>query len=387
MSWNKIIGQERVKKFFRSTLERGRLAPAYLLTGPEGVGKYATALELAKTVNCERSKTEACDECKTCRLIATLQHPTFNLVLPLPTGKNETAGDGPLAKLSEDDLAAVREQFALKAANPYHRIVIPRATTIKISSIREIRRGSSMAAFSGSGIKVFVIHEADMMEDPGANALLKTLEEPLPDTMLILTASNPDHLLPTITSRCQVVRFEHLPEELVRNALVEREHLAPGTAAVAARLGNGSYTQALQYTSSGLFDRRREAIEYLRTILARTRRDVLKEIERTTSAYDRPAIAELFSLIQDWLREAMFAEQGIAGVVAEDEQGAFRKFVEHYSGSDYAGAIDALDAAISLLDKNVYIPLIQLDVASRLKRMLRHSAAGGAVSRTVKGIA
>jgi DNA polymerase III subunit delta' len=376
MGWNRIIGQERVKRFFRASLERKRLAPVYLLTGPEGVGKYAVALECAKTVNCENSRTEACDECRTCRLIGSLQHPNFNLVLPLPVGKNESLGDAPLAKLSDDELAVIREQLSLKAGNPYHSIVIPKATTIKINSIRDIRRGSSLAAFDGAGKKVYVILDADVMNDEGANALLKTLEEPLPDTMLLLTASNPDRLLRTIISRCQQVRFEMLSEESIRNALIARESILPGIAAVAARLGNGSYTRALQYCTSGLFDRRREAVEYLRTLLARTRREFLKEIERTTSDYDRPAMGELLSLMQDWLREAMLAEQGIAGVVAEDEQETFRKFGEYYRGSDYSGAIEVLDRAISLIDKNVYIPLIQLDVAARLRTLIRPATGG-----------
>ncbi len=386
MGWDSIIGQERVKNFFRASLERGRLAQAYLLTGPEGIGKYAVAIELARTVNCEKSRTESCGECRTCRMITSLQHPTFNLVIPLPVGKNEEKGDQPLAKLTEEDLTVIREQMRLKAANPYHPIVVPRATTIKINSIRDIRRGSSMAALDGKGTKVFVILEADAMSDDSANALLKTLEEPLPDTMLILTASHPDRLLQTIISRCQHVRFELLSEESIRNALISRENLNPGLAAVAARLGNGSYTQALRYCSSDLFDRRREAVEYLRTILARPRAEFSREIDRISSVYERPAIGELYSLMQDWLREALLADQGISGVVAEEEQEPFRKFTEYYRGSDYPGAIEALDHAISLLDKNVYIPLIHLDVASRLRRCI-HPATGRRhpVNRIPKG--
>jgi DNA polymerase III subunit delta' len=371
MSWTRVIGQERVKQFFRASIGRGRLAPAYLFTGPPGTGKFAAALELAKIVNCERGTDEVCDECRSCSMMNALQHPNLSLVFPLPVGKNEVTGDLPMAKLTEEDLGTVREQVGLKAADPYHPISIPRATTIKINSIRDIRRNSSMTSFGGSGTKVFILMDADSMNDDGANALLKTLEEPLGDTILILTASNPDMLLRTIVSRCQQVFFEPLAEEAIREALVKRNGLAADIARLAARLGGGSYTRSLDYASSSLFDRRKEAIGYLRTLLARSRKELLDEIERISAGGDRAAVTELLQLMQDWLREAMRSSQGADVVVPDDEADTLRRFVEHYRGSDYPSAIGAIDRAISLVDGNVYIPLIHCELAARLRTLIR----------------
>jgi DNA polymerase-3 subunit delta' len=372
MSWSSIIDQGRVKRILRGTLERGRLAHAYLFTGPEGVGTDATAIELAKVVNCEGSRVEACDACNSCRKFAQLQHPNITLVFPLPVGRNEVSGDPPLAKLSDADIALVQEEIRTKARNPYHSISIPKASGIKINSIREIRRESALTSFE-AGMKVFIVFDADLMTDEASNALLKTLEEPQQDTLLILTTSRPDNLLPTIVSRCQHVRFELLPEDAIRQALIERESIDENRARLIARLANGSYARALAYLDPVLFDRRKEAVDFLRVVLYRSRQALVNEIERQTSTYEKADIADLFRLLQDWLREAMLVATGIDAVSMDEDGEALRKFVALYPGLDYASAIGVLDRAISLLSKNVYIPLIYFDLAFQLKQMIHAS--------------
>src|SRR5512140_2087223 len=174
MSWQSVIGQHRVKELLVSTLRRNRLAHAYVFSGPEGVGKDAAAIELAKVLNCDAQGTEACDSCPSCLKFASLQHPNLHLVFALPVGKGEKLGDGPLAKLSEEDVAAVQEQVSRKARDPYHILSVPRATTIKINSIRELRKESALSAFS-QGKKVFLIVDAENLNDEASNAILKTL--------------------------------------------------------------------------------------------------------------------------------------------------------------------------------------------------------------------
>src|SRR5713101_2537603 len=266
MSWDTIIGEHRVKRILRSSIGNNRLAHAYLFSGADGLGKSAMAIELAKTLNCEKRLADACGKCRSCTKFASLQHPNLHLVFALPVGKGEKYGDDPLAKLPDDDVLLIQEEIQRKAAHPYHHILIPRANTIKINSVREIRRESSMAMFE-EGRRVFVILDAEQLGDEAANALLKTLEEPHEDTMLILVTPKPDSLLPTIVSRCHHIRFDPVPEDEIRSALVGHQGTGGHEAAPIAALANGSYGRALELSGVAFQDRRADAISLLRAIL------------------------------------------------------------------------------------------------------------------------
>ncbi|MBI1807605.1 MAG: DNA polymerase III subunit delta' [Ignavibacteria bacterium] len=366
MAWSSVIDQTRVKRILSTSLERGRLAHAYLFSGAEGVGKYAMAIELAKILNCEQSSIEACDHCPSCKRAESLLHPNIRVVFALPVGKSEKYGDAPLAKLTNEEVTIVQEQLGLKAKNPYHTIVIPRANDIKVNSVREIRREASLSSF-GRGNKVFIILEAEHMNDEASNAILKTLEEPHDDTYLILTSSRPDNLLPTINSRCQHLRFDHLSEGQIGQALQERERVNAQQATMIARLARGSYAKALRSIDSSLAGQREEAIELLRVILHKSRKVLLEHIDQIMGEYEKQDIEELLLMMQLWLRDAILCKEGVDANVAGDEGDAVRRFVNHYPEAHLSRAIEAIDRAISLLHKNVYIPLIILDLAIQLK--------------------
>ena len=370
MSWTNIINQTRVKDLLTASVKRKRVAHAYLFSGPTGSGKSATAIELAKVINCTKSETEACDVCSSCLRFNSLQHADVKLIFPLPVGKGEKAGDAPLAKLSDDDIATFHEQINHKAQNSYHQISIPKANTIKVNSIREIRRESSLSAF-GKGKKVFIIIDAETMNDESSNAILKTLEEPHEDTLLILTTSNPDALLPTIISRCQHIRFDTLSEDVITTALIERKGITTERAKTIARLVNGNYSQALEYIDTSLEEHQQYAIEFLRAMIFKPRKVLLTEIEKITSSYEKSDIKDIFNLISQWLHDAMILQQGISSNLTAGSEESLRKFIAVYPDCDYASANESLERAVSLVDKNVYIPLIILDLSARMKKHIR----------------
>src|SRR5262245_18667903 len=180
MSWDDVIGHSDKIETFRRSAASGRLAHAYAFVGPSGIGKRRFAIELARCLLCDRHRDadlESCGECPSCRLVAARTHPDLILVSPpegksilpikLMIGENETRGKEGLCH----DLS-LRPMLARR--------------------------------------RVAVIDEADWMNDEAANALLKTLEEPPQNSVLILVASTSDGLLPTIRSRCQLVSFQPL---------------------------------------------------------------------------------------------------------------------------------------------------------------------------------
>jgi DNA polymerase-3 subunit delta' len=366
--WARVIGQVRVKRTLLSALRTGRLAHAYLFYGEEGVGKDAMALELARVLLCEEGKEEACGRCSSCLKVLEMQHPDIQLITALPVGKSEDKGDPPLAKLSQDDVSTIQEEYRKKGENPYHTIVIPRANVIKISSVRELRREATMTAFGGKK-RVFLISRADYMEDSASNALLKTLEEPAGDCIIILTTSNRDALLPTIVSRCQQVRFDPLTEEDIRVALCERNSVDPAHAGLVARLANGSYSRARALLQADVFEERKFVVEFIRHALSGNVASVTDDADRIAAWKSRDQVQRFLLFVLLWFRDALVLSHG-GYVINLDQHDDLTRFITRNPGADMLRAIAETERAISLLDRNTYIKLVIFTLATRLRLTL-----------------
>jgi DNA polymerase-3 subunit delta' len=292
--------------------------------------------------------------------------------VPLPVGKGESADDDPLARLNEADIRAVQEELREKAANPYHSVSVPRATIIKINSIRDVRRESAMSTFDGRR-RVYIISPADAMGDEAANTLLKTLEEPSGDCMLILTTSRRDALLPTIISRCQNIRFDPLTEADLTDALVERNGLDAETAGFVARLANGSYTAALGLLAEETLQERAFIPSFVRHLLASSVLPMLEDIERFAAARDRAAVERFLSLLLMWFRDAMVMTRG-GRIINADQEEDLRRFTSRFPQADLLQAMRDIERALSLVGRNVYIKLILLQLSVQLRRTILTTA-------------
>jgi len=366
--WPRVIGQDRVKRILLAALRTGRLPHAYLFHGADGVGKDAIALELARVLHCERNGTTACGTCSSCERAANGTHPDIRVVVPLPVGKNESADDDPLARLNEADLRAVQDELREKTSNPYHRVSIPRATIIKINSIRDVRRESTMSTFDGRR-RVYIITPADAMGEEAANTLLKTLEEPSGDCMLILTTSRRDALLPTILSRCQNIRFDPLTEADLMEALIQRNGLDTETAGFIARLANGSYTAALGLLAEETLQERAFIPSFVRHVLGASVMPLIEDVERFTAARDRVAVERFLSLLLMWFRDAMVMTRG-GRIINVDQEEDLRRFTTRFPQADLLRAMGEIERALSLVGRNIYIKLVLLQLAIQLRRTI-----------------
>lgn len=370
MGWNRVIGQERIKELLKRSIAGKTIAHAYLLYGAEGVGKDALAIEFARALNCVRGGTEACGECPSCKKVDVLQHPNIQLIFSLPVGKSEKSGDDPIDVLTQDQVETVREQIRLKAENPYHRIEIPKSNFIKINSVRNLRREAALSGFE-RGKKIFIVSNAEMMNAEASNSLLKTLEEPPPETVFILTSSQKEQLLSTIVSRCQLVQFDPLSEEEISKALVARLNVEPEQAALAARLSYGSYTRACEMLSADMVTERQSVVQFLRLVLGSQKIPLSLEIERISASGDRSAVERWLKLLQVWLRDALvLREQGEAGLMNVDHAKDLKSFVQKFPHADLIAALDRVEDSIALVDKNVYLPLVLTTLTIDLKRHL-----------------
>jgi DNA polymerase-3 subunit delta' len=365
--WDQIIGQRRIKNLLRSAVERGRVAHAYLFYGEEGVGMDAMAIEFARVLNCERGGVDACGSCSSCKRFDNLQHPNLRLIFALPRGKGERNDESPINALTDPEVKLIQDQLRRKAQNLYHRIEVPKGNEIRINSIRELRRDASLSAFA-EGWKVFIILEAERMNDEASNALLKTLEEPTPKTVLVLTTSKRERLLPTILSRCQPVKFDSLPSEDIRDALIARHSVRMEHAQLVATLANGSFSRAIALLGADISESRDAVVEFVRNALGNRASKLFEQIEELAARYDRPAMERWLSLMLVWFRDAEAIRLGTSnGIVNVDQLEPLRGFVKNLPNADHTRMISSVEEAIALVGRNVYLPLVLANLAYRLK--------------------
>lgn len=370
MSWNSIIGQHRVKNLLQQVLISGRIPSAFLFDGSEGVGKDAMAIELAKTLNCREKNIESCDQCSSCKQANALRHPNIRLVFPLPRGEGETKNDGPLDKLDEKTMKIIKEEISLKAQDPYHRISIPKAQVIKISSIREVIREDSLSLYQ-HGYRVVIVMQAEEVGTESANALLKVLEEPNPNTVFILTTSKRSALLPTIISRCQLLRFDLLSEEEISSALMSKQGIVAADAKLKAKLAGGSYSKAVQLLETDTLEIREEALDVLRDVAVNNYSQIASRAVKVLESRDFARVETLLKMLQIWLRDAAVMHFGSQEeIINQDQTDVLGKMVNSFDSRYLVEAASSIDNAISQLHGNVNLGLLFVNLLLNLSDLL-----------------
>ncbi len=377
MSWDTIIGQDRIKHLLQRILLSGNIGSAYLFWGAPGVGADALAVEFGKVLNCispirSDSTFAACDQCRHCRQFAQLQHPNLHLLFPLPAGKRSKA-ETVWESLSEEQMANVHQALQQKVTDPYLPLEIPGAQSIKIQQIRELRKTLSLAPSVPGSRRIVLILAADTLTTEAANALLKTLEEPHPDTTILLTAERKDRLLPTILSRCQILRCEPLPEEAITEALQHRHHLSEDMARLLAHLAEGDYARAQAMITTDMEQLLELAIEFLRAALRPSQWGIhiAQQIEQVQS-FDKSQQIAFLQILQRWLRLAW--EASLTGTVDHlpplFQRTPLAKFAQLYATADFPSVLTEIEHTISALQHNQQLALSIYHFVFRLRKLL-----------------
>ena len=312
MNWE-LLGHEWAVGQLKEQIVRDRLRHAYLFTGPQGIGRRTLALRLAQALNCPQPTHpgEPCRTCSTCQQIERMQHP---------------------------DLAIVQAET--------------RGGALKVDQIRQLQRSLSLSPYAARYRVAVLLHfeEANLS---AANALLKTLEEPPAQVILVVTAETAESLLPTIVSRCEVLRLRPLALDQVIQWLQKRWGLPPEQAQLLAQLSGGRPGYALRlHQDPDLLHRRQAWLDEFSHLLSASRVERFSYAE--TLAKDKDSLRQaLFDWLSLW-RDVLLRSAGSAAPVANlDRIEEIEGLAARVSLETAHGFVAALENTLNMLEGNV----------------------------------
>ena len=312
MTWD-MLGNEWAADLLRQHVVQGNTRHAYLFTGPQGVGRRTLALRLAQALNCPQplAPGEPCRTCQTCTRLERMQHPDLSVV------QAEQVGG-----------------------------------TLKVDQVRELQHSLSLAPYAAR-YRVALLLRFEEAHVSAANALLKTLEEPPPQVVLIVTAQDAESLLPTIVSRCEVLRLRPLPLEVLDQGLQSRWGLDSEKARLLAHLSGGrpGYALSLAQDKSSLEQRQHWLDDHRRLLTAdRVERLAYSESHSKEREQLRHLLMVWLSLWRDVLLRASGASAPVTNLDRDEEISYLATNVGMQSAS---GVVSALQRTLDLIDRNV----------------------------------
>ena len=313
---------EPVIKRFVALLKSEYLAHAYLFIGSASSGKSETALAIAKLINCEqKSKGTFCDECAACLKINKTSHPDVHVV----------------TKLEDED-------------------------SIKIEQIRDLIYGAQLKPFE-SAKKIFIIKDIQDLTIEASNALLKTLEEPTPNSLLLLTSSFPERVLDTIKSRCHVIQFFPLASDELEGQLIKNYRLPKDAAHFLAYFSDGCLGKAVNLGDNKIFERKNEVINNF--VFMRNSEPYLQGL-----IGEKEKIKEALDILLTWFRDLMLVKAGIEEIrlINFDRAKDLKKLETKYTFAELEAALKEIINTSKLLEDNLNMKIALTLIKERLWR-------------------
>jgi len=376
MAWSSILDQERVVETLRRALTQDRVAHAYLFHGPDGVGKRAVALEMARALQCTEQEDEACGECRACQKTRRMVHPDVHVLFPYPKDVDESNVADRIQRFGENPYAVV--DFARRPSLSDPSETSNKQVMYHLHRVEEELIAPTKYSPGEGNYKVFLVTDAELMNEKAANTFLKVLEEPPRQTVFILTTSRPEQLLSTVLSRCQRLRFDPLLPESIEQALIEREEADADAAAMLARMADGSYSHALDLVQNeALMTSRELVLDYFRAAYSQ-KLDSLTSCIDEIAGQGRERVKSVLRLMLRWIRDLMlYRSMGAeAPLVNVDQKEAVARFCDNLPDADLQGMVTLVEEAIHLTERNVRRSLVLTALAQELARAMRGQDVG-----------
>lgn len=312
MNWN-MLGHEWAVDLLRTHIRRQELRHAYLLCGAKGVGRRTLALRLAQAVNCPQP-LEPGEPCLTCRICRQIE------------------------RMQQADLLVVQAE--------------KEGGVLKVDQVRELQNSLALSPYETS-YKVALLLRFEEAHPSAMNALLKTLEEPAPRAILLLTADSPESLLPTIVSRCEVLRLRPMPIEALEAGLRDDHGLDEQEARLFAHLSGGRPGLALRLSrDGGLMAGRVEGLNELARLMSCSLTERFKSAERLSK--DKEKLRDVLELWLSFWRDVTLSAAGAQAPVANlDWQASIAQAANALGLARSVEMTRQIERSVRLLDRNV----------------------------------
>ena len=295
-----ILGNEHIVEHFKKAIENNKISHAYIINGEKGMGKRTVAKAFAMTLLCEEKGTVPCMKCHSCVQALTDNNPDLIMITP----------DKP--------------------------------TTLSIDHIRQtLVNDVELKPYSNSH-KVYIVEDAELMNNAAQNAILKTIEEPPEYAVIILLTTNISALLQTVLSRCVKLDMQPLKKEVVKKYLMEKEKVVDYQADIAVSFAGGNLGKAIELSKSQDFaEMLDEVIQLLRYIKDMQAYEVVAAVKRASEYKFR--FTDYIDLMILWFRDVLVykASQNVNELIFKDEIQTIKK---HAAKSSYNGIEHILEA-------------------------------------------
>lgn len=312
-----VVGHKDIINYIRNAVREDKVSHAYILNGERGAGKKMLANLFAATLLCEKGGPDPCNECHSCRQAESGNHP---------------------------DIIKVTHE---------------KPNSISVDDIREQVNNTIMIKPYQGPYKVYIIPQADMMTPQAQNALLKTIEEPPEYAVIMLLTENADTLLPTINSRCVMLKLRNIKDTLIKKYLMETMQVPDYKADMCTAFARGNMGRAIMLANSEHFNEiRDEAVQLLKYINEMELSEIVQAVSRIT-AY-KLEINDYLDIIMIWYRDVLLykATKDMDKVVFKDQ---IKYIKERAKRSSYEGIeliIESLEKAKARLKANVNFDLV-----------------------------
>ncbi len=330
--FKKIHGQDKAIELLERAITSHRVAQAYLFSGPKGVGKFTTALYFGMALNClNEQKRRPCGECASCRKFLHYNHLDFLYLFPTPNMDFKEDGSFGNNKFIKEYEAFIDN----KKRSPWQEFFFSVNSEIRRDAIRVVQYKMSMAN-NEAKYRICIIEDADLMNNNTANAFLKTLEEPPDNTVIILTTTQPERLLPTITSRCQQIKFNPVRRQIIQEHLMKEFGADPTIASSVAKLVNGNLELAINLLENSDSDARDFALKLVKCCANADDVEFLHIVNEFKTGRNPKFLVEFISNLSILLNDVVMLRNHPEEIVMPDSVETYKAFYKQNSMIDEA---------------------------------------------------
>ncbi len=375
MLFQEIVGQDDLKDSLIKVVKNGRLGHALMFTGRFGYGSLGLALALAQYVQCDaRTEEDSCGKCPSCQKMSKLVHPDLHFTFPINSSGSSTS-------ISCDDfLEQWREivlgssYFDLRAWNE-HIGLEKKQSLIRVEDSKNILKKLSLKSYEAK-YKILVIWAAEKMNADAANRLLKLIEEPSDNTLIVLVTEDEEKILNTISSRSQIVRIPPIQPNSVKGYLIAQEEVSEENALQIAEQAEGDLIRA-----KGLIHKQEEEelffqlfSEWMRACYEANVERIYKWVEEMSSAsYGRERQKRFLQYALNMMREGIL--RNYSGDQLQTYFGKEDAFLKKFSPFIIAENIveinELLNEAHYHIERNAYAKIIFMDMSMQFANLLR----------------